>query len=112
MKKSDREPAPKKPRIGTPSPLLTFKVQNEKLRDRITALQQLVSLFGKVDTTFILFEAIEYIKFLHEQVGVLEEGGVTLEKIHTSVNPTDMLTKVFPKEKFKFCATSLDLTMA
>ncbi|WVZ99119.1 hypothetical protein U9M48_044466 [Paspalum notatum var. saurae] len=41
-------PAPaKKPRIATPSPLPTFKVRKEKLGDRITALQQLVSPFGK-----------------------------------------------------------------
>ncbi|XP_058073000.1 transcription factor bHLH112-like isoform X2 [Magnolia sinica] len=50
-KKSGSEPAPKKPRIGTPSPLPTFKVRKEKLGDRITALQQLVSPFGKVLTT-------------------------------------------------------------
>ncbi|KAJ0046849.1 hypothetical protein Pint_04354 [Pistacia integerrima] len=39
--------------------------------DRITALQQLVSPFGKTDTASVLSEAIEYIKFLHEQVSVL-----------------------------------------
>ncbi|KAJ0983510.1 hypothetical protein J5N97_011765 [Dioscorea zingiberensis] len=60
-----------KPRIETPSPLPTFKVRKEKLGDRITALQQLVSPFGKTDTASVLHEAIEYIKFLHEQVGVL-----------------------------------------
>ncbi|KAF0897720.1 hypothetical protein E2562_000435 [Oryza meyeriana var. granulata] len=38
----------KKSRTGTPSPLpTTFKVRKEKLGDRITALQQLVSPFGK-----------------------------------------------------------------
>ncbi|KAJ0983596.1 hypothetical protein J5N97_011851 [Dioscorea zingiberensis] len=46
-------------------------VRKEKLGDRITALQQLVSPFGKTDTASVLHEAIEYIKFLHEQVGVL-----------------------------------------
>uniref|UniRef100_A0A0V0GTI8 Putative ovule protein n=1 Tax=Solanum chacoense TaxID=4108 RepID=A0A0V0GTI8_SOLCH len=39
--------------------------------DRITALQQLVSPFGKTDTASVLSEAIEYIKFLHDQVNVL-----------------------------------------
>ncbi|MGV8071246.1 hypothetical protein PJO50_29420, partial [Mycobacterium kansasii] len=43
---------------------------------------------------------------------VLEERGVTLDKIHTNVNPMDMLTKVFPVENFKFCATCLGLTKA
>ncbi|KAL6498406.1 hypothetical protein OROHE_026674 [Orobanche hederae] len=39
--------------------------------DRITALQQLVSPFGKTDTASVLSEAIAYIHFLHEQVSVL-----------------------------------------
>ncbi|KAF8651280.1 hypothetical protein HU200_063530 [Digitaria exilis] len=70
-KKANGEPAYKKPRLETPSPLPTFKVRKEKLGDRITALQQLVSPFGKTDTASVLHETIEYIKFLHDQVGVL-----------------------------------------
>ncbi|CAL9129492.1 unnamed protein product, partial [Musa textilis] len=70
-KKTGSEAATKKPRIETHSPLPTFKVRKEKLGDRITALQQLVSPFGKTDTASVLQEAIEYIKFLHDQVGVL-----------------------------------------
>ncbi|KAK3138353.1 hypothetical protein QOZ80_5AG0367700 [Eleusine coracana subsp. coracana] len=60
----------KKLRIQTPSPLPQpiFKVRKEKLGDRITALQQLVSPFGKTDTASVLHEAIEYIKFLHDQI--------------------------------------------
>ncbi|XP_020256471.1 transcription factor bHLH112-like isoform X2 [Asparagus officinalis] len=65
---SGSEPALKKPRVEAPSPLPTFKVRKEKLGDRITALQQLVSPFGKTDTASVLHEAIEYIKFLHEQL--------------------------------------------
>ncbi|XP_059438121.1 transcription factor bHLH112 isoform X2 [Corylus avellana] len=68
VKKSNSEPVFKRPRIETPSPLPTFKVRKEKLGDRITALQQLVSPFGKTDTASVLHEAIEYIKFLHDQV--------------------------------------------
>lgn len=67
---NDQPPA-KKARIETPSPLPTFKVRKEKLGDRITALQQLVSPFGKTDTASVLHEAIEYIKFLHDQVHAL-----------------------------------------
>ncbi|XP_073314256.1 transcription factor bHLH112-like [Primulina huaijiensis] len=70
-KSSSNEPALKHPRLETPSPLPTFKVRKEKLGDRITALQQLVSPFGKTDTASVLHEAIEYIKFLHDQVNVL-----------------------------------------
>nr|WAK86063.1 transcription factor bHLH17 [Nothapodytes nimmoniana] len=69
IKKSSSEPAFKRLRIETPLP--TFKVRKEKLGDRITALQQLVSPFGKTDTASVLHEAIEYIKFLHGQVTVL-----------------------------------------
>nr|ALY11153.1 bHLH4 [Fagopyrum tataricum] len=68
---SDSEPSIKRQRIETPSPLPTFKVRKEKLGDRITALQQLVSPFGKTDTASVLHEAIEYIKFLHDQVNGL-----------------------------------------
>ncbi|KAL4368544.1 hypothetical protein GQ457_05G030010 [Hibiscus cannabinus] len=71
MKKGSSEPASKRPKLETPSPLPTFKVRKEKLGDRITALQQLVSPFGKTDTASVLHEAIEYIKFLHAQVNVL-----------------------------------------
>lgn len=63
--------AAKKPRVETPSPMPTFKVRKEKLGDRITALQQLVSPFGKTDTASVLHEAIGYIKFLHDQVASL-----------------------------------------
>ncbi|KAL2495208.1 transcription factor bHLH [Forsythia ovata] len=69
--KSSNEPTFKRPRVETPLPLPTFKVRKEKLGDRITALQQLVSPFGKTDTASVLQEAIEYIKFLHDQVSVL-----------------------------------------
>ncbi|XP_047073544.1 transcription factor bHLH112-like isoform X1 [Lolium rigidum] len=63
-------PPLKKKRTETqPSTLPTFKVRKEKLGDRVTALQQLVSPFGKTDTASVLHETIEYIKFLHDQVG-------------------------------------------
>ncbi|XAR56620.1 hypothetical protein NMG60_11037173 [Bertholletia excelsa] len=70
-KKSSSEASSKRPRNETQSPLPAFKVRKEKMGDRITALQQLVSPFGKTDTASVLSEAIEYIKFLHEQVNVL-----------------------------------------
>ncbi|KAK7318687.1 hypothetical protein RJT34_03392 [Clitoria ternatea] len=70
-KKSGNEGAPKRSRNETPSPLPAFKVRKEKMGDRITALQQLVSPFGKTDTASVLSKAIEYIKLLHEQVTAL-----------------------------------------
>ncbi|GMH25177.1 hypothetical protein Nepgr_027020 [Nepenthes gracilis] len=56
------------------SPLKTscapFKVRKEKLGDRIAALHQLVSPFGKTDTASVLTEAIGYIQFLQDQIHV------------------------------------------
>ncbi|MCO5592186.1 hypothetical protein L7F22_046182 [Adiantum nelumboides] len=46
-------------------------VRKEKLGERITTLQQLVSPFGKTDTASVLLEAIGYIKFLQDQVQTL-----------------------------------------
>ncbi|KAL1205378.1 Transcription factor [Cardamine amara subsp. amara] len=60
----------KRPRLETPSQFPSFKVRKEKLGDRITALQQLVSPFGKTDTASVLHDAIQYIKFLEEQITV------------------------------------------
>ncbi|VAH56943.1 unnamed protein product [Triticum turgidum subsp. durum] len=67
----------KKPRLLHSRPatnnniLPSFKVRKEKLGDRIAALQQLVSPFGKTDTASVLMEAIGYIKFLQDQVETL-----------------------------------------
>ncbi|KAJ4723690.1 putative Transcription factor [Melia azedarach] len=50
---------------------ISTKERKEKLGERIVALQQLVSPYGKTDTASVLWEAMEYIQFLHEQVKVL-----------------------------------------
>ncbi|KAK3160092.1 hypothetical protein QOZ80_1BG0055080 [Eleusine coracana subsp. coracana] len=71
---SSPAPSPKKPRLESRSSTTTvpsFKVRKEKLGDRIAALQQLVSPFGKTDTASVLMEAIGYIKFLQDQVETL-----------------------------------------
>ncbi|KAJ7541450.1 hypothetical protein O6H91_10G060100 [Diphasiastrum complanatum] len=64
------EPLFKRPRMELNSNF-PFKVRKEKLGERITELQQLVSPFGKTDIASVLLEAIGYIKFLHEQVQAL-----------------------------------------
>ncbi|PKA56372.1 Transcription factor bHLH113 [Apostasia shenzhenica] len=45
--------------------------KSQKLGDKVTALQQLVSPFGKTDTASVLHEATVYIKALHEQIRLL-----------------------------------------
>jgi hypothetical protein len=40
---------------------------------------------------------------------VLEDGHLKLEKIHTSQNPADMLTKGVTREKLSSCSVSVGL---
>ncbi|GJW54853.1 WRKY domain-containing protein [Tanacetum coccineum] len=82
-----------------------------KLGDRITELQQLVSPFGKTDTSSVLLETCEYIRFLHEQVSVLmtpyTKQGAPLkpqQKVHlktSRVQSTYTLRKSRYKKKIK-----------
>lgn len=61
----------KKAKVQSTPTLPPLKVRKEKLGDRITALHQLVSPFGKTDTASVLLEAIGYIGFLQSQIEAL-----------------------------------------
>ncbi|KAL6890572.1 hypothetical protein ACP4OV_008827 [Aristida adscensionis] len=64
--------APKKARVQTSSSAQSIlKVRKERLGDRITALHQIVSPFGKTDTASVLQETIGYIRFLLSQIEAL-----------------------------------------
>ncbi|KAJ0969320.1 hypothetical protein J5N97_022197 [Dioscorea zingiberensis] len=49
----------------------TSREKRDKFGERVAALHQLVSPFGKTDTASVLTETTGYIKFLHEQLQVL-----------------------------------------
>nr|TKR83590.1 hypothetical protein D5086_0000263610 [Populus alba] len=55
---------------STVSPV-KMQASKVKLSERVTALQQIVSPFGRTDTASVLYEAIQYIKFLQGQVQLL-----------------------------------------
>nr|CAD1835235.1 unnamed protein product [Ananas comosus var. bracteatus] len=65
----------KKPKNESSSAAASLRVQVPKVKmaEKITALQQIVSPFGKTDTASVLQETIVYIKFLHEQVQLLSD---------------------------------------
>ncbi|KAK7255422.1 hypothetical protein RIF29_28831 [Crotalaria pallida] len=63
--------ASKKAKAQPSSSQPPLKVRKEKLGDRITALHQIVSPFGKTDTASVLLEAIGYIRFLQGQIEAL-----------------------------------------
>ncbi|XP_038906434.1 transcription factor bHLH153-like isoform X1 [Benincasa hispida] len=68
---------------------ISSKERKDKLGERIMALQQLVSPYGKTDTASVLLEAMEYIQFLHEQVKVLSAP-------YLQSTPTVLLQEVEP----------------
>ncbi|KAG6491022.1 hypothetical protein ZIOFF_052354 [Zingiber officinale] len=58
--------------------------RSQKLGDKITALQQLVSPFGKTDTASVLHEAALSIKFLHDQIEMLTTPCTGIGSSHCS----------------------------
>lgn len=91
-KKNKQEVGPTR----TPS-AVHAKRRREKLGERITTLQQLVSPYGKTDTASVLHEAMGYIRFLQEQVKVLSSP--YLERLSSSSPPHHLSDKEGAKWK-------------
>ncbi|KAI0496769.1 hypothetical protein KFK09_023093 [Dendrobium nobile] len=76
----------------------TFKVRKEKLGDRITALHQLVSPFGKTDTASVLLEAIGYIRFLQSQIEALSSPYLNTVSAKTRLPAQGERSCIFPED--------------
>ncbi|KAK9154238.1 hypothetical protein Sjap_001718 [Stephania japonica] len=57
--------------------------RSQKIGDKITALQKLVSPFGKTNTASVLHEASVYIKYLQEQIQMLSTPYLTMRNLHS-----------------------------
>ncbi|XP_072961823.1 transcription factor bHLH68 [Typha angustifolia] len=88
----------KKARIQGSSAQSTFKVRKEKLGDRINALHQLVSPFGKTDTASVLLEAIGYIRFLQSQIEALSSPYLGSGSVNTKHTGQGERNCIFPED--------------
>ncbi|WCJ40810.1 basic helix-loop-helix (bHLH) DNA-binding superfamily protein [Euphorbia peplus] len=91
----------KKARVQPSSSQPPLKVRKEKLGDRITALHQLVSPFGKTDTASVLLEAIGYIRFLQGQIEALSSPYLTTSSSNIRNHPVSVQNErnsVFPED--------------
>ncbi|EFH70480.1 predicted protein [Arabidopsis lyrata subsp. lyrata] len=110
----DPKPGKRCKRDQTKSSVGNAKVKKEKVGERITALQQLVSPYGKTDTASVLHETMGYIKFLQDQVQVLstpyfKHNPLVRRRRHRRSKPDDESERV-EKQWFMSCSTSLDRT--
>ncbi|XP_078440447.1 uncharacterized protein LOC144710515 [Wolffia australiana] len=88
------ESRPKKSKSeGSATSAAKPQVPKVKLAERITALQQIVSPFGKTDTASVLLETINFISYLHEQVQLLSDPYMK------SGFPKDHVTREDPERK-------------
>ncbi|RAL54598.1 hypothetical protein DM860_001726 [Cuscuta australis] len=65
--------------------MIQQQVPKVKLADKITALQQIVSPFGKTDTASVLWEALGHIRFLQEQIQLLTNAHAKSNAIRKDV---------------------------
>lgn len=76
----------------------TLKVRKEKLGDRITALHQLVSPFGKTDTASVLMETFGYIRFLQNQIEALSSPYLGSGSMNTRQHVHGERSCIFPED--------------
>ncbi|KAK3232218.1 hypothetical protein Dsin_004099 [Dipteronia sinensis] len=57
--------------------------RSQKMSDKITALQKLVSPYGKTDTASVLQEANLYIKLLQQQIQILSSSYYSVTTLHS-----------------------------
>ncbi|KAI4382833.1 hypothetical protein MLD38_008746 [Melastoma candidum] len=61
--------------------------RSQKISDKITALQKLVSPYGKTDTASVLQEASLYIKLLQDQIQMLTNSYASIRGMHPQLVP-------------------------
>ncbi|KAL0719162.1 hypothetical protein Bca4012_068486 [Brassica carinata] len=98
----NRKPSKRCKRNQEKSSVGTAKVRKERLGERIAALQQLVSPYGKTDAASVLHEAMGYIKFLQDQIHVLSspylinysfDGGVVTGDVRAGKKVRDLRSR-------------------
>ncbi|KAG7625835.1 Transcription factor bHLH113 [Arabidopsis thaliana] len=98
----NRKPGKKGKRNQDKSSVGIAKVRKERLGERIAALQQLVSPYGKTDAASVLHEAMGYIKFLQDQIQVLcspylinhsLDGGVVTGDVMAAMKAKDLRSR-------------------
>eukprot|EP00253_Pinus_taeda_P033547 PITA_33547 len=90
----------------------------QRLMDELGKKQELVKLYSDnrsaihiaKNSTFHSKTKHIHLKY-HFIWSALEDGQLKLEKIHTSQNPADILTKVVTKEKLRICSVSIGLQL-
>ena len=72
-----------------------FSLSEDELNTKLNHLSKIVNSFTNLSK--------------EKTESAMEDGKLKMEKIHTSQNPTDMLTKGVTREKLSSCSVSVGL---